>query len=372
MIYSAEPATPTSRAISNLLQRRLLNFLNTNLGQALLLLFLYSLAFEIVELLRLVSIPAEQTRPLHFHPVSSVGYHDNIGAYDMQSVASYGPIDAVYTWVNGSDPVWLAKKQRYLNLELGVGLRTGANTNVTSSSLSTNASSATATQDEAAGSNRYRDNDELRYSLRSLARNAPWIRHIYIVTDNQVPSWLNLQHPRLTLVPHTAIFPNSSHLPVFSSPAIEAHLHRIPGLARHFVYFNDDVMLGAPATPEGTDKLSPPSSLSLSLWTTPHSHFLANPFVLFPHILSLYPPFRLPVSHRRAKVPPVVGGAQVRSRLLGQLDRRRVLRQGLQRELLQFRLPRLRQRLRQQLPRKRGDDQGRRLLQLRVPRWLAG
>ena len=33
---------------------------------------------------------------------------------------------------------------------------------------------------------------------------------------------------RLQVVPHSAIFPNSSHLPVFSSPAIETHLHRIP------------------------------------------------------------------------------------------------------------------------------------------------
>ena len=45
---------------------------------------------------------------------------------------------------------------------------------------------------------------------------------------------------RLQIIPHTAIFPNKSHLPVFSSPAIEAHLHRIPGLSPKFIYFNDD------------------------------------------------------------------------------------------------------------------------------------
>jgi hypothetical protein len=28
-------------------------------------------------------------------------------------VLSYGPIDVVYTWVNGSDPLWLQKKRRY-------------------------------------------------------------------------------------------------------------------------------------------------------------------------------------------------------------------------------------------------------------------
>jgi UDP-N-acetylglucosamine-lysosomal-enzyme len=41
------------------------------------------------------------------------------------------------------------------------------------------------------------------------------------------------------------IFVNKSHLPVFSSPSIESHLHRIPGLSDKFVYFNDDVMLGS-------------------------------------------------------------------------------------------------------------------------------
>ena len=65
-----------------------------------------------------------------------------------------------------------------------------------------------------------------------------------------MPSWLNLAHPRLTVVPHAAIFPNASDLPVFSSPAIEAHLHRIPGLSKRFAYFNDDVFLGAPTWPE--------------------------------------------------------------------------------------------------------------------------
>ena len=39
-------------------------------------------------------------------------------------------------------------------------------------------------------------------------------------------------------------FSDRSHLPTFSSPAIEVHLHRIPGLSRHWLYFNDDVVCG--------------------------------------------------------------------------------------------------------------------------------
>jgi UDP-N-acetylglucosamine-lysosomal-enzyme len=92
--------------------------------------------------------------------------------------------------------------------------------------------------------NRFRDNQELRFSLRSIWRFAPWVRHVYIVTNGQVPNWLDTTHPRLTVVQHKDIFLNQSHLPTFSSPAIESHLHRIPGIAQKFIYFNDDVMLG--------------------------------------------------------------------------------------------------------------------------------
>lgn len=46
------------------------------------------------------------------------------------------------------------------------------------------------------------------------------------------------------------IFPNHTHLPTYSSPAIESHLHRIPGLADHFIYLNDDVMFGDEVWPE--------------------------------------------------------------------------------------------------------------------------
>lgn len=88
-----------------------------------------------------------------------------------------------------------------------------------------------------------------RYSLRSLEVNAPWIRHIYIVTNGQVPAWLDTSNPRVSIIPHHLIFPNRSVLPTFSSLAIEFNLHRIPNLSETFLYFNDDVFLGRPVTP---------------------------------------------------------------------------------------------------------------------------
>jgi UDP-N-acetylglucosamine-lysosomal-enzyme len=46
------------------------------------------------------------------------------------------------------------------------------------------------------------------------------------------------------------IYVNKSHLPTFSSPSIESHLHRIPGLSDKFIYMNDDVMFGSDVWPD--------------------------------------------------------------------------------------------------------------------------
>ncbi|XP_076162645.1 N-acetylglucosamine-1-phosphate transferase subunits alpha and beta isoform X3 [Ptiloglossa arizonensis] len=97
---------------------------------------------------------------------------------------------------------------------------------------------------------RYSDKDELRFSLRSIEMYAPWVRHVYIVTNGQIPSWLDMDNPRVTLITHEDIFLNKSDLPTFSSPAIESHIHKIPGISDKFLYFNDDVMLGAEVWPE--------------------------------------------------------------------------------------------------------------------------
>lgn len=105
-------------------------------------------------------------------------------------------------------------------------------------------------QDEDISPSRFEDNEELRYSLRSIERHAPWVRHIFIVTNGQIPSWLNLDSPRVSIITHQDIFQNVSHLPTFSSPAIETHIHRIPGLSQKFIYMNDDVMFGKDVWPD--------------------------------------------------------------------------------------------------------------------------
>jgi hypothetical protein len=132
-------------------------------------------------------------------------------------------IDLVYLWVDGSDPVWRARKMAF----------TGAPPDKPS---------------EQNCKGRWADNDELRYSLRSVEKFAPWIRRIFIVTDGQIPAWLDTSNPRVCLIDQNDILPPEAR-PCYNSAVIEYFLHRIPGLAEHFLYANDDMFVGAPVEP---------------------------------------------------------------------------------------------------------------------------
>lgn len=133
-------------------------------------------------------------------------------------------VDIVYLWVSGSDPVWRHKRQS------------------AAARMSASHRNALALYGNVEG--RFRDNDELRYSLRALARFFPEHGHIYVVTDNQVPVWLK-PSSQLTLVDHRDLIP-ADKLPTFDSGNIESYIHRIPNLSERYFYFNDDVFFGAP------------------------------------------------------------------------------------------------------------------------------
>lgn len=136
-------------------------------------------------------------------------------------------VDVVYTWVDGNDPAWDAKRVARLG---GTG-------------------DATMRSTFSSGRARYLDRGELKYSMRGLHLFAPWVRTIHLVTDGQVPAWLDPDHPRVNLVDHRDILPADA-LPTFNSHAIEAALHRIDGLAEQFLYFNDDMFIATPSVPE--------------------------------------------------------------------------------------------------------------------------
>lgn len=137
------------------------------------------------------------------------------------------PIDVVYTWVDGTDPSWVERKRKALEMNSGERM-------------------PEASVDDL----RFVGHDELRYSLRALELYAPWVRHVYIVTDAQRPSWLREDSKWVSVVDHRDIAPKGTNLPTFNSQAIEANLHRIDGLSEHFLYLNDDMFLSSPIKPE--------------------------------------------------------------------------------------------------------------------------
>lgn len=136
------------------------------------------------------------------------------------------PVDVVYTWVDGADEEWNAARERRLAEVTG-----------------------TARTRESSGRARFLSRDELRSSMRSVHLFAPWVRRIHLVTAGQVPAWLDTDHPQVRVVDHREILPPDA-LPTFNSHAIETGLHRVPDLAEHWVYLNDDVLLGRPLRPE--------------------------------------------------------------------------------------------------------------------------
>lgn len=134
-------------------------------------------------------------------------------------------VDLVYTWVDGSSPVFAARVDKYRKEQ---AVRTGR-----------------APEAYGFGQHRFRDLDNFRYSLRSVARNAPWFRRIFIVTNGQVPRWLR-KDSGAEIVTHEQIFADRNALPTFNACAIETQLHRIPDLGRYFVFMNDDFFFSRP------------------------------------------------------------------------------------------------------------------------------
>ena len=159
-----------------------------------------------------------------------------------------GPIDVVFTWVNGSDPIQQENLRKYKGNPERLTIM-------------------------------YRDYGTLRFAMRSIEKFAPWINHIFLLTNGQQPDWYNksaekfvsflslqficcfssrllslslsiclflLLFIRTTLVTHEQVFSNLKNLPTFNSNAIESNLHKIPGLSDCFLFMNDDFFLLSP------------------------------------------------------------------------------------------------------------------------------
>ena len=178
------------------------------------------------------------------------------------------PVDVVYTWVDGTDPAHAAKRAEFLPQQADVH-RNGL---------------------EHA---RFRDNEELRYSLRALESYTPWVRRIFIVTDNQAPNWLDTGHDKITIVDHRDFIPHD-YLPTFNSHVIEAFLHRIPGLAEHYMYLNDDVFLARPCA---KSEFFTPNGLPLAFVDWRARRLSGYKFTKTPHAQSYFNTLRILQEH---------------------------------------------------------------------------
>jgi hypothetical protein len=90
---------------------------------------------------------------------------------------------------------------------------------------------------------RFRDMETLKYVLRSIEKHCPWYHKIYLITTGHTPEWLDLEHPKVSIISHDKLFIDKSHLPVFSSVAIEMNLVNIKDISETFVYMNDDFVI---------------------------------------------------------------------------------------------------------------------------------
>lgn len=141
-------------------------------------------------------------------------------------------MDAVILWVDGNDPVHVAKRNAMLAL-------TGH------------------PPADAVSPTRFSSLNEIEFCLEGILRFAPFFRRIFIVTDDQSPDCLprifdrfEQARSKIQVVDHKVIFKGHEDLlPTFNSEAIETMVFNIPDIDDEFVYFNDDFLLLRPIEP---------------------------------------------------------------------------------------------------------------------------
>ncbi|MDH0201927.1 Stealth CR1 domain-containing protein [Comamonas aquatica] len=137
-------------------------------------------------------------------------------------------IDIVIAWVDGNDPEWKRRRSEYI--------------------------SDVETRD-ALDETRFASNDEIYFCIASILKYVPFCRNIFLVTDRQVPEFIQEFHnqglcpiDKIRIVDHSEIFSGyEDYCPTFNSLSIESLLWRINGLSNNFIYLNDDFFFNAPA-----------------------------------------------------------------------------------------------------------------------------
>lgn len=86
--------------------------------------------------------------------------------------------------------------------------------------------------------------NDLKYSMRSICRYAPWFNHAFVVVDDDevLPPWLDVASDRITIMKHSDIIPKA-FLPTYNSNVIDSYLHKIPGLSEYFLVLDDEMFI---------------------------------------------------------------------------------------------------------------------------------
>ena len=126
-------------------------------------------------------------------------------------------IDAVITWVDGSDPIYQSRHKDQLEKRRDF-------------------------------KKQYMQEDEIVLCASSIIKFAPFIRKVFIVTDGQSPNLNEIRRfvatDKISIIDHKEIFEGfESFLPTFNIRSIDALLYKIKGLSEKFIYFNDDMFL---------------------------------------------------------------------------------------------------------------------------------
>lgn len=130
-------------------------------------------------------------------------------------------VDAVILWVDGADPKHGQKLNYYKSINEIDNLRK-----------------------DAVDDTRFFELNEVYYCIKSVRKYAKWISTIYLITDQQKPSWLTsnvAKKLKVKVVDHSEVFRDDQDLlPVFNSTSIECYIQNIKGLSDNFIYLNDD------------------------------------------------------------------------------------------------------------------------------------
>ncbi len=147
-------------------------------------------------------------------------------------------VDVVITYVDGLDPLWQKDYEATMHSPFLV--------------------------------KHFRDWGTLRYLLRGIEKNMPYVGNVHLVVarESQVPAWVNREN--LHIVLHEDIIPKE-YLPTFNSATIGLFLYRIPGLADYYLYFNDDIF---PLQPCPVDMFFPDGKSAIKFST----HLFAQGF----------------------------------------------------------------------------------------------